>query len=179
MVKLFIAKPDRDTLCYGVKLWYRAFFMVFALVIFGGTWFSRDQVPFSWFSFPMVFSYFCVFAALYGERWVFDRSRNSVTHRYGVLLLARNHEYRIDDVSHLLLRQYRRGGLSSSQVRGGARRAHLSLQMVMNQGEPAVIEEISRRRSSGSTEHAAGEIARHIGVPLKVENLIPDIPLDH
>ncbi len=169
MVKLFLKTQNDGSLRYGVNVWYRAAYAVFGLILFGGTYLSRDQVPFSWFSFPMVFVYFCLFAAAYEERWVFSVSRRSIHHRYGVLFLAKTHEYSLDDVDRLRLRQFRKGGFGSAQVKGGTRRAHLSLQLVMKQGEPVRIEDISRRRSSGQTEQAAEGIAGYLGLPLELD----------
>lgn len=175
MVKLFLKKRDEGTLIYGVASWYRAAFGIFGLVVFTGTYLSGDQIPVSWYSFPMLFSYFCVFAALYEERWQFILPERRILHRYGILVLAKTHEYSLDDAECLLLKQFRKGGLSSFGLKGGGRNVHLSLQLVMKQGEPVVIEQISRRRSAGQTEEAARAAADHLGIPLKTENL----PLGH
>ncbi len=175
MVKLFLKTAGRGTLIYGTAPWYRAAFGIFGLVIFTGTYLSGSQVPFSWFSFPMLFSYFCIFAALYEEKWQFILPERRILHRYGVLVLAKTHEYSLDDADHLLLRQFRKGGLSSFGLKGGSRNVHLSLQLVMKQGDPVVIEQISQRRSAGQTEEAARAAADHLGIPLKTENL----PLGH
>ena len=168
MVKLFMRRRENGTVCYEVNTWYRAAFAAFALVLIGGSYLSRDQVPFSWISFPMVASYFLLFAALYYEYWKFDPHAREIIHRYGVLWFTKREVYPFDEFSAVQLRLHRKGGISAAQTRGGARRAHLTLSLIRpEEAQPVEIESISRRRSAGGTEAAAEAVAACCGLPLE------------
>ncbi len=168
MVKLFMRQREDGTVLYEVNAWYRAAFAAFALVLIGGSYLSREQVPFSWISFPMVASYFFLFAALFYEYWKFDPHAEEIIHRYGVLWFTKREVFRFDEFSAVQLRLHRKGGITAAQTKGGARRAHLTLSLIrFDEEEPVEIESISRRRSAGGTEAAAEAVAACCRLPLE------------
>lgn len=117
---------------------------------------------------PMVVTAITVLAGLYEERWIFDRARGTVTHRYGLVFLAGKHETSFDEIESFILSNFREvpdEQLFSSK-RTLALRSLVSLQMGLKGGRSRTIE-IRANRHNSTLKESAERISQFCGIPLE------------
>ncbi len=99
-----LREQGKDRLVYATSVGFRVVFSVTALVIIlsiaavsGGSFFSRLNI------FSLIIVAVCLFAALYLERWVFDRSANLFEKDVGILFVYARKKAPLDALSKVVL----------------------------------------------------------------------------
>ena len=104
-ISLVLRETKDGRLVYSIPVWYRIVMVVIAAVI-GASVAVTGGSPgfFAWFVMAL-----SVLAAFYEERWVLDRAGGRLTHRFGLLFLARSVFIPVERIEAFRLRAFVRG----------------------------------------------------------------------
>ncbi len=166
MLKLHLTEKD-GVLYYGIGRLFRAVYLFFAVVIIigAGTYLSENDT--SNMVLPMVFVVIMLLAAGYREQWVFDRERQLVSYRIGLVFLSRRREFSFNEIEAFELNHFKKGQKEvTSKIKSRANRLYTTYAVTLLSGEIHDIEIIRHKKSAGRTEQAAVTIASYCGKPL-------------
>ncbi|MDP3179190.1 MAG: hypothetical protein Q8M76_14885, partial [Spirochaetaceae bacterium] len=176
---LRLARDGR--LVYAIPAWYRAVMGFIAACVLASLFIAGGMPGIvGWIVIALV-----CFGGLYEERWTFDRSDQSVTHRAGLVFWSRETRVRTDSIATFRLSAFIRGSIPGSdsekadkeaalalgrgddfqRKRSSHKKAYLSIVMETVDGSSYLLNMMNARKGSALRE-AARNIAEHCGAPL-------------
>ncbi len=180
-IPLTLTEARDGRLAYGLPVWYRIMMGAIVAVI-GAALFAAGQPPavLGWIIFGLV-----LLAALYEERWTFDAAGSLITHRAGLVFLARKTEIALAAANALRLQPFVRGTIPGSADEAaenkaaleglrsddsGGKRAfykkpYLCLVVETSDGARYLVDAVPARRSQ-DFKATASRIASYLGKPL-------------
>ena len=104
-ISLVLRETKAGRLVYSIPLWYRIVMVLIALVIGASVWVTGGSPgALSWVVMAL-----SVLAAFYEERWILDKEAGRLTHRFGLLFLARSVFIPVERIEGFRLRAFVRG----------------------------------------------------------------------
>lgn len=108
-LNLILKKKTNNILVLSPPVWFRIFFMIFAGIIFLGIiTISKDSEHGS-FVLPVCVAIFCIFASLYKESWIFDKTKKCIISQTGLLFINKRRIIDFSDVFQISVYSFLRG----------------------------------------------------------------------
>jgi hypothetical protein len=130
-LKLILRRPSVSLAVLTVSPWYRIILAVFAAILASGFLLFPAE---GGLILPLGILIASVLAALYEERWEFDKETGTIRHRNGLLLLSRRFEWDMNGLQTVVLEDFLRGSMGERRVSRFQRRL-CRLMLVFETGE--------------------------------------------
>lgn len=104
-ISLVLRETKAGRLVYSIPFWYRLVMVLIALVIGASVWVTGGSPG----ALAWVVMGLSVLAAFYEERWILDKEEGRLTHRFGLIFLAKSVFIPIDRIEGFRLRAFVRG----------------------------------------------------------------------
>ncbi len=174
MLKLQIREKNGN-INYGIGWTFRILYLLFAIVILIGAYsYWNDQSTVNGRT-PIAIAVILLIAGAYQEKWSFDKRRQLVTYRIGLLFLNRKKVIPFSQIEAFELNHFKKGQKAiDSKIKSRANRLYTTFAITLLTGEKHDIEILRHKKSAGRTEYAATTIANYCGVSLYQDLEISD-----
>ena len=165
-VRLVLRHEGDNRLVYGVSTGFRLIFLTIAAVVL----FSLLAIPIGPLlsppnAVPLAFLLICSAAALYNERWVFDRAHHSVEHHLGLLGLYRRRSFGLETLRRIEISGFRMGHIGGGESRRAFTRSYVSISLIDADGEVRKID-IAKTSHLAEIRRTARSISEFCDIPL-------------
>jgi hypothetical protein len=165
-LQFVLVEPEKGVLVLRLPLGHR--------IVFGGVAGVLVISMAATASFPVVgivLVLVCAAAALFEDRWVFDRNAEKVAHSIGLLMAARRREWDRSDIAGLRIAGFKERSEQTERFmqRQVAASSLVVLSLELESGEERTVEIRKNRHNAGLKENAS-RIAELLGMPLRLDS---------
>jgi len=158
--------PDAEpvALIYGIPAWFRAMLVLVVAIVAAALAFGNRGSVIGWAVLAI-----SALAALYEERWTFDRESGQASARIGLLVAARGPHFSLGDAERLRLDVFVKGRLDQSVVPPDDKMpwgSQLRLILHLRSGESYMLDSLPYKQGA-RLRRTAEELSRFLGVPLE------------
>ncbi len=163
-VRLVLRHDGGDRLVYGVSLSFRLVFLTIAAVLLFSLLSARKGPLFGPANaVPLVLLAISAAASLYNERWLFDRSLNTIEHHLGLLGLYRRQSFELDTLVRVELSSFRMGQVGGGESRRFFARSFVSISLVDAGGQVRKVD-IAKASRLAEMRRTARAVADFCGI---------------
>ena len=98
----FVLKKRTDgTLILVLPIWFRLLFLFIAILLAAGIYVSSFNVSRQWI--PILIIAICLAAALYEEKWIFNKAEKNIEYIIGIMVINKKTIYKFQDIENFFI----------------------------------------------------------------------------
>ena len=166
-IRLALKTVGEDRLEYGIAPGFRILFFLISGVIIFSLFYTQTEGLFRPPNLiPIVLTLLCLIAALYNERWIFDRTGNTVVQQTGLIMIYRSKRLKLEALRAIELSGFRMGEVAKSGKGGLFNRTLVTLALHDTDGKIHKLD-IVKAVHLKEIRLAAQQLADFCGIPLE------------
>ncbi|MCD6396370.1 MAG: hypothetical protein J7L71_02405 [Spirochaetaceae bacterium] len=163
----FLLKKTRNgSLSLVLPVWFRILFLFIVIILSAGIFVSDISTSGQWI--PILIIIVCITGALYEEKWIFNKSKNTICYISGTLVINKKKIYKFDNIENFKI-----SGEFHSENEGKLNRLRKKMakfSLIFKSGEVMDIDITTGKTTSEELIIKAKKIANYCGIQL-TENI--------
>ncbi len=163
----FVLKTGKDgSLSLVLPVWFRLLFLFIVILLSAGVFVSGIGAHGQWF--PILIIIICIAGALYEEKWIFNKSKNTIYYISGTLVINKKKIYKFDNIENFKI-----SGEFHSENEGKLnhlRKKMVKFSLIFKSGEVMDIDITTGKTTSEELISKAKKIANYCEIQL-IENI--------
>jgi len=163
----FVLKEKGDgSLVLTLPVWFRVLFLFIVVLLTAGVVVSGIGASGQWV--PILIIITCIWGALYEEKWIFNKSENSVEYISGTMLINKKRSYKFKDIE-----QFNVTGEFHTEKEGKINRLRkkmVKFSLILNSGKVLDVDITTGKTNSAELKEKAKKIAAYCNIKLSTDS---------
>ena len=163
----FVLKKKKDgSLSLVLPVWFRLLFLFIVILLSAGVFVSDIGISGQWI--PILVIMVCIAGALYEEKWIFNKSKNTICYISGTLIINKKKIYKFDNIENFKI-----SGEFHSENEGQLNRLRKKMakfSLIFKSGEVMDIDITTGKTTSEELINKAKKISSYCGIQLIVNS---------
>ncbi len=163
----FVLKEKKDgSLSLVLPVWFRILFLFIVVLLAAGVFVSGIGASGQWI--PILIIIACIGGSLYEEKWIFNKSLNSIKYISGTMVISKKRIYKLEDIETFNIT-----GEFQTDNEGKINRLRkkmVKFSLILKSGKVLDIDITTGKTESSELKEKAKKIAAYCGKELGVDS---------